>query len=272
MNRKKQQSDLIYQLGLLLSPLQDIADHPERYDANLRARASAKFFADVPKLEMELRSFCSGEPGHVYEREWIKLHGGLYTLCSRLYEDLDNPETLMALLEEKSAAIKDGILAIPVSTDAPILEAHTPFSTYCVIKDLCQTVAKRLIWVDRYLDASVFYRYLRDVPINVHVSLLTWPSKKRSATEFSEFIDASKLYAAEKNPNIYSLVVHEDIHDRWLRCDEQIYALGGSVKDAGQKSDFTLSKVDPSEKNFNKIDQLLSAGTELYGPKELTHR
>jgi hypothetical protein len=271
MNRKKQQSDLIFKLGLLLSPLQEIADHPEGHDAHSRARAGAKFFGDARKLESEVHSFTQGEPGHDYRREWRNLTTAFHTLDFGVQEHLDNPVALMALLKEESAAIIDGILAIPAPTDALILEAHTPFSTYCVVKDLCQTVAERLIWVDRYLDASVFYRYLRDVPINVHVTLLTWPGTKRNAKDFSEFMDVSRLYAAERGPDNYTLVVHLDIHDRWLCCDGQIYALGGSVKDASRKSYFTLSKVDPTVENFDKINQLLSTGTEIYGPTQPKH-
>ncbi len=271
MNFKKQQVDLIFKLGLLLSPLQEIANHPERHDAHSRARAAAKFSADAPKFEGEVHSFTQSEPGHDYQREWHKLHLAFHTLHDGVREHLDNSVALSALLKEQHVAIRDGILAIPVCTDAVILEAHSPFSTYCVVKDLCQTVTERLIWVDRYLDSSLFHRYLRDVPISVNVTLLTWPGSKRTAKEFSEFLEVSRLYAAERGPDNYRLVVHSYIHDRWLCCDGQIYALGGSVKDASWKSPFTLSKVDPTADNFHKIDQLLNTGTEIYGPTQHEH-
>jgi hypothetical protein len=173
MNLKEQQADLIFKLGLLLSPLQEIADHPERHDAHSRARAGGKFFADAPKPESEVRSFTQREPGHDYQREWRKLHVAFHALRDGVREHLDNPVALSALLKEQYAAIRNGILAIPVSVDAVILEAHSPFSTYCVVKDLCQTVTERLIWVDRYLDSSLFHRYLRDVPIMIGGSVVT---------------------------------------------------------------------------------------------------
>jgi hypothetical protein len=197
--------------------------------------------------------------------EWRDIHLTFQTLYLGIKDHIDNPVAFEALLKEKSEAIRNGILAIHVPTDARILEAHTPFSTYCIVKDLCQTVAERLIWVDRYLDDSLFYRYLRDVPFNVEVILLTWPEtkRKRNSKDFSEFVEASKLYAAERGPDNYKLIVHEEIHDRWLCCDEQIYVLGGSIKDASIKNYFTLSKVDPTEENFIKIDQLISTGEEI---------
>ena len=263
MNRKEQQSDLIYKLGLLFGPLHEIANHPERFNAHSRSKIGAKFFAEIPKFEGEVNSFTRSEPGHVYQREWRNLHSAFHALSSGIEEHLENPAALKALLEEKSEAIIKGILAIPVPTESLILEAHTPFSTYCIVKDLCQTVAERLIWVDRYLDASLFYRYLRDIPINVEVTLLTWPETKRNSKDFSQFVEASTLYAAERGPDNYKLIVHEDIHDRWLCCDDQIYVLGGSIKDASKKNYFTLSKVDPTQENLIKIDQLISTGEEI---------
>lgn len=272
MERKKQQADLIYKLGLLLGPLKDIADNPQSYNSESRARAGAKFFANAPKFQSEVQSFTRGEPGHDYEREWRHIHTALHTLDDGVRNQLDNPQALSALLEEKSAAIRKGILAIPSSIDALILEAHTPFSTYCVVKDLCQTATERIIWVDRYLDASLFHRYLRDVPKDVKITLLTWPGTKRSkARDFPEFLDVSRLYAKERGSDNYNLVVHSDIHDRWLCCDQQIYAFGGSVKDASQKSYFTLTKVDLTRENLQKIDKLLKSGTEIYGPTHTIH-
>lgn len=271
MERKKQQADLIYKLGLLLGPLKDIADNPQLHTNESRARAGAKFFAVAPKFESEVQSFTRGEPGHHYDREWRYIHTELHTLNDGVRNQLDNPQALSALLEEKSAAIRKGILAIPASADALILEAHTPFSTYCVVKDLCQTATERIIWVDRYLDASLFYRYLRDVPNDVKVTLLTWPSTKRKARDFSEFLDVSRVYAKERGPDNYQLVVHLDIHDRWLCCNQQIYAFGGSVKDASQESYFTLTKVGPTLENLQKIDKLLKSGTEIYGPTHPIH-
>lgn len=219
MNRKKQQSNLIYKLGLIIGPLKEIADYPERFNKHSRSRMGAKFFAEIPKFESEVVSFTKGEPGHNYRREWRNLHHAFHALSSGIEEHLENPEALKAYLEEKSEAIIKGILEIPVPTESLILEPYSPFSTYCIVKDLCQTVVERLIWVDRYLDASLFYRYLRDIPINVKVTLITWPKTKRNSKDFSQFIEASTLYAAERSDN-YKLIIHEEIHDRWLCCDE----------------------------------------------------
>lgn len=266
MNRRRQQAELVYKVGLLLAPLQDIVDNPESHDKNSRARAAAKYFADLPKVENAIREFTENEPGHKYETEWVDINWGFIGLLTSIKDEIDNPKTFKTLLEEKSSEIINGILAIPVPESAPILEAHTPFSTYCFIKDMCQTVAEQIIWIDRYLDASLFYRYLHDVPTTVKVTLVM------SSQEIdSQFKDISKLFADERGPDNYRLVVQDDFHDRWLICDERMYVLGGSVKHAGQKSDFTIANLEATAENIDRKEQLLKTGVEIFGPSEPNH-
>ena len=48
---------------------------------------------------------------------------------------------------------------------------------------------------------------------------------------YDEFIDVSRSFSQERGPDKYRLLVEEAFHDRWLRCDEQLFHLGGSIKD-----------------------------------------
>ena len=268
MERKKQQVELIYKLGLLLSPLQDIVDHPDKHTHESRAYVAARYFADSERFTQEINSFMIGESGHRFEREWVATRRRLLGINRDVREHLDDPQTLSVYLEDKRNAIINNILAVPISIDASILEAHSPFSTYCVVKDLCQAVTQRLTWVDGYIDATLFYRYLRDVGNNVQVTLLTFPQTKRKQLDFVQLLDVSRLYAVERGPNNYRLITNEAIHDRWLCCDEQLYILGGSVKDASFRGSFTLTKLDPTVENYQRIDQLMQTGTEVFG---ITH-
>ena len=267
MDRKSQQSDLIYQLGLLLSPLQDVADHPDHYDDHSKAQARAKFTADLGKFLQNVRSFTIGEPGLEYTTEYERVHQAMHAMKKAAWKHIDAPGTFPDLLKQYRTIASDAIMLIPVTPSSEIFEAHTPFSTYCALKDLCQTVSRRLIIIDPYLDVSVFSRYLRDIPDNVQVTLLTNPGR----TQEREFSEISRVYAAERGPDKYRLIVHqgtrqEKLHDRFLCFDDEIYQLGGSIKDAGRKSDFTLSKMDP--KNFPEIDRLIESGTEIFGPNQ----
>ncbi len=142
--RKKQQVDLIFKLGLLLAPLREIADHPEKHDATSRSRAQAKVVADAPRLEMELNKFATGEPGHKYQSEWMQCHKGTHFLQNHDFRQ-DNPEILSDLLDKSYNLIRDALMSIPVPDIASILRAYTPFSTYCVLKDLFQTTTQKLV-------------------------------------------------------------------------------------------------------------------------------
>ena len=275
MDRREQQTHLIFELGLLLSPLYHVADRLEGRDAEFRAKARARFFSEVERLETEVRSFVRAEPGHDYRIEWNDIHQAFHTLKSGIGETWNTPDRLSALLDQKAAEIRQGILSIPVSTNAAILDALTPFSTHCIVYDLCQGASDRVMWVDRYFDGALFHRYLRNVRRTVNVTLVTWPASKklskRASREFNEFLDISKLYAQERGPTDYRLVTHTAAHDRWLCCDSEIYQLGGSIKDIGKQASFTLSKVDPTPTNFQQIERLAKGGTELFGPAQTTH-
>lgn len=275
MDRKKEQAELIFMLGQLFGPLLDIAQNPDQYEPWEISKTLAKFFHNRPKFHQAFLDFTTSEPGHNYLIEWgegANLIGNIENWAARCSND---NKKLLNLFIEKRQLILDIILSIPVSTNSAILDAHTPFSTYCFIKDRCMTVKDRLVWVDRYMDASLFYRFLRDVPIKAKVILITWPSSRmqsnKDKSRFAEFIDISRLFASERGPSFYRLVANEDIHDRWLCCDKQILALGGSIKDAGHNDYLTVSSVEASDKNINKIDELASNGQEIFGPSQTNH-
>ena len=143
---------------------------------------------------------------------------------------------------------------------------------FCRVKTLCETCQTKLVYVDRYLDHSIFHRYLWHVPGQVEITLVTWPREKyQNKQRYDELIDVSGLYAKERGSEKYRLVVASDFHDRWLQCDDQPFQLGGSLKDAGSNTPFTLSKMDPPAENLQKIKALIASGVEIFGPNKLQH-
>ena len=87
----------------------------------------------------------------------------------------------------------------------------------------------------------------------------------------ADFLAVSRLFAKERGPHAYRLVMHPKFHDRWLRCDGRICVLGGSVKDAAMKSDFTIGTLDPSASNMKKLDDTVAEAAELFGPSSTAH-
>lgn len=163
----------------------------------------------------------------------------------------------------------EAILTIPTDVDSQILEAHSPFQAYCRIKAFCETTGQRLVWADPYMGPGLFHRYLNGLPEQVEVALVT--KDRSSTTEYADFLDVSRLFAQERGSNKYRLVTEQGFHDRCLRCDDQLYHLGGSAKDAGRRSDFTITKMEPTAENFKQLDDLFNGGTELFGPTNPNH-
>ena len=55
------------------------------------------------------------------------------------------------------------------------------------------------------------------------------------------------LFAAEY-PN-YERKLFSDLHDRYLINETNAYSLGGSIKDAAKKSDFSIMQVTEDKRN-----------------------
>ncbi|MBW9264918.1 MAG: hypothetical protein K1563_12785 [Candidatus Thiodiazotropha sp. (ex. Lucinisca nassula)] len=273
MDRKRQQADIIFRLGRLLGPLEFAASFPDRFDADEQERICARFLADLPIFYNEVVQFCDGEAGHRYGRQQEVIAG-----C---YNDLQNKavhtqriEDLQSPLQVNRDRIIEQVLSIPVPIDSTIYEARTPFSTYCLVKDLCSTSRQQLVLLDRYFDQTVFHRFFTDTPSATQVTLVTLPSSqirsKNDRKRHSEFIDVSRLFAQERGPQGYRLIENGNFHDRWLRCDDKLFTLGGSIKDL-DRGPFTISRLDSIDQNKQQFNDAISQGTELFGPTQSTH-
>ena len=159
-----------------------------------------------------------------------------------------------------------------------ILEAQTPFSTYCTIKDLIESDADNsVVWIDAYMNSSIFHRFLRSIGDNVSVTLVSCEPKttaaKHERNQWNSFLDISRLYALERGASRYRLVVHKGLlHDRWLLLDDKrLYLLGASVKDAGQRHYCTLTRLDGSTENLKRIKEHIDSGTEFFGSNTPQH-
>jgi hypothetical protein len=275
MDRKREQAELLVLLGRLFGPMLSYADNPGTVSLPDRARVFARFFADRPRFLQAFIAFTQSEPGHLYlieQAEGVRQIGNLEHFLQPV---LASPEAQSHLILEKYKAVLDIIQSIPVVADSAIIEASSPFAAYCFLRDRAATVKRRIDWVDRYMDASLFHRFLRDTPLDAVVTLVTWPEAKLSSAKdksrYNAFIDVSRIFAAERGIDHYSLLTHDKIHDRWLRCDDELYSLGGSAKDAGQSTDFTVSRIEPYAANMKQVDELVANGKRLFGPGQLEH-
>ncbi len=269
MKRKEQQAELIYKLGLLLRPIQDLIDYADRQTPQTRSRACAKFASDLTAYHQGVMAFTRSEPGHLYDIEWNSVHYCLNRFGRELDDKRDQTVRLGIAVEAVRTKVSRIILSIPTEVDTEVLEAHSPFQAYCKLKVFCEATNQKLIWADPYMAAGLFHRYLNGLPDSVAVVLVT--KDRGNSAEYQSFLDISRLYAMERGSSKYTLVVEPTNHDRWMRCDDQIYHLGGSAKDAGRKSAFTITKLEPTPENFQRLDTLIASGTEIFGLTTLSH-
>jgi hypothetical protein len=268
MNRKRDQAELYFKLGQLFGPMLKVAENPDSYDSDDRTRIQARFCAEVTTAVAAIDQYCQGEPGHVYASQSSTAKQQIYSLRSLL------PNDAIQSVKALSENCFNALFSIPVPIESAIHEAHTPFSTYYLLRDICSTARQRIVWIDRYFDQTIF-RYFWDTPLTAPITLVTWPKTQfiqaRDIRRYDDFMDASRLFAQQHGPNAYRLIIDDQIHARFLQVDGTMLALPDSVKDLGSGTTFTISKLDSTRKNQDEFDEPIKRGTEVFGPKQRTH-
>lgn len=265
-----EKGQLIFELGLLLGPVREVIDDPSIFDSNQRATIRARYRVDSDAFRGRVLSFCR-RPGADFDTEFSLVRNELNNLLLAVNANLVNaPDALASSIDHLLPQIIEGIQAIPAEIETTIHETNTPFSTHCRLLDIVSAASGDVTVVDRYLDSSIFYRYLRFAHESVPVTVITREPRSTSA-DFNGFLDASRLFAAERGPSTYRLLYEQSFHDRWLKCGSDLYHLGGSVRHAGFQSPFTLSKIDPTDSNFGVFDSVTAAAREIFGPANPNH-
>jgi hypothetical protein len=263
MDRLQEKHGLYVKLGVLFGPLFRLAEHPEQYDTQERAETVARFYAERGSLQNDFQRFSAGQPGHLYLSENIRFH----TALDRLRGRLEAGHALADVVQQQFSEAQAALDAVPIPRTSVILEAGSPFTAYCRLRELCEVDATAaLIWLDPFMSASNFHRYLTGVRSGVPITLVTSEpgphAGRRDQTRWAEFLDVSRLFAAERGQALYTLVVQPNLHDRWVVFDDKrIYSLGGSAKDAADRDYFTITTVEASAENLQKIRNHITTGT-----------
>jgi hypothetical protein len=277
MDCLEKKSDLQFKLGALFGPLLRIAERPAEYDEQEVSEAVARYCYEYPKFFEEMKVFCQSQPGCTYQvemnRMWMGLQGVMTDIC---HEQAKFSDVVIKRINQARAALN----SIPVPRDSVILEAGSPFTAYCKIRDLCQAdTTRELALVDAYIDDTVFHRFLRSVRADVAITLVTSDLRpgagKKDQQRLAEFLDVSRLFAQERASTHYQLILQQSgvLHDRWMRFDgKRLISLGGSPKDAGDRQYFTLAFIDATLDNLRAFQNHIDSGTEYYGPSTTTHR
>lgn len=267
-SRKEQQADLLIQFGALIAPLEELVTYPDKQTAQTRSKASAKFTHDRGIFQQSLENFARGEPGHQYKVEKQEISSALNAFTGTMTSFRDDTLQLAKKLQHVRDVTTRNILAIPCGLDAPVLEAGSPFAAFVKLRSICETANTHLFFVDPYMGQGPVRRYFHGIPDHVSVNVIT---KRRTGQEFADFIDVSELFSHQRGPSLYRLMYHPGFHDRYLQCDNSVYHLGGSLKDAGRKSDYAITQVQAEPDNDAAIQALVQASTEVFGPSNPNH-
>ncbi len=273
MDRLQEKHDIYVKLGMLFGPLFHLIENPVEYDEQEKAETLARYFAEYPVLFQTFYDFCKSQPGHQYA---IEIHN--FSMALDAFKDrLIHGMLLADVVRSSFLDAKSALDAVPIPRTSVILEAGSPFTAYCRLRELCESnTSKSITWLDPFMSASLFHRFIAHLRPGVMVTLVTSEpgekAGKKDKSRWEEFLDISRLYAQEVGSQFYSLVLQSDLHDRWVVFDEKrIFSLGGSAKDAGNKDYFTIASVEATEENMGKIAHQITTGQVVFGVDNPTH-
>ena len=251
--------ELLTLLGMLIRPISDLLEDDSSGTAIRHVRA--RFRADYKNLMQSVSVVCRPNPQLSYDEELIAVKRKAWQFDALMTALLDGRprEALLEEFHEIAAGTANLIRDIPADDLSSILPAASPFNAYQTLRALCGSAQERLELFDPYADGHTIVRYLSEAAPSVAVRLVT-SSKAigaKSAVHDSHLRSVADLFGQERG-NLFSLLVNQDLHDRHLRVDDAIYHLGGSVKDAGRRSPYTITQVNDSPTTSVALDQILA--------------
>ena len=245
-----------------------------------RLRIEQQFKRDLKDWCERLDAFCDCM-GVKYDFEY----GEIVDLTQRLHLNLNCTTSLSSIellqlcrrgLQANYFKTIEWIRAVPVDIGDIIFEPNNPYRSYLLFRSLCSNASRRIEIFDPYLDATVFHRYLSDIQSDVDVKVITdetiMLSRKKKDEPIRDRIVAVSELLAHERPEHYRFLVVPSLHDRHLRVDDDLFHLGGSMKDAAKNDPFTLGRLDTTDAVNTVLDGYVSAATPWYHPGLPNHR
>lgn len=262
-----QKSQLIYEFGILVQSLEELARTKQLMSLNDYRIAIAKVQTGDGVWRHQVKEFTTFAPdisfnqeyqdiSHVPERCWGILKGIINDPVLQ-----NNPSQLKGRVEHEIASARENffnyIERIPIEWEPVVFEANTPFTSYLRIKESIVSVKQRLHYFDRYLKPDFFPLFLASVENDVSIRLVTTTGNMQFG--ISSVAAVSRL--AQQQFADYQLieVAPTDLHDRNLRVDNQIFSLGPGLDRAGM----ALTNFGPSDSSAEahaQFDQIIAKG------------
>lgn len=262
-----QREQLIYELGLLLQPLESLVRAACPPTVGEYRLAVAKVRAGDGAWRNRVRAFTTFAPdiflldefqsiAHVPER----LLGALAAPINSPGADANREELqkeVGRLLSNALASFKELLSHVPVDWEPVVFEANTSFTSYLRIKECLAVVNHRLDYFDRYLKPQFFELFLAPIGTTVAIRLVTTAG---DSTYGVAAVRAVASLARQQFKDFQLVEVSPSaLHDRNLRVDDQVFTLGPGVDRAG----IALTNFGPADSSpaaHRELDRIITGG------------
>lgn len=250
---QQEQQNVVIRIGAFLTPIKDFieksqADLSYADDIN-NIRRLQPHVGDISFLT-QINDFLRKYNYSTYYGEILTPYHHLASLLAiqTLPRKKKKPEEFLENIRKWTEAISEAAIAI-AQIPSPSIDAHikaqSPFQAYCFFTGLLLSVKDFFYLVDPYLDVSIFYNYFFRLPKTTKIQIASSPEKwNRTAKEQIEALEP--LFQSEY-PN-YSRKNIADLHDRFIITETAAFQLGGSLKDAAKKSDFSVVQISEARR------------------------
>ena len=176
-----QKSQLIYEFGILIQPLEELARAEQPPFVDEYRIAIAKVQAGDSAWRIQVREFTTIAPDIMFNREFQdishvpeKCLGALNGIINDPVLK-DDPNQLNERVKQEVANARERFFEyidrIPIEWEPVVFEANTPFTSYLRIKESIVSVKQRLHYFDRYLKPDFFSLFLG--PVLIFLSLFS---------------------------------------------------------------------------------------------------
>lgn len=152
-------------------------------------------------------------------------------------------EDFMAGMKQWYRIMSEGLIAIsqiPLPSTNINIKAQSPFQAYCFFVHLFAGVREFLYIIDPYIDATIFHLYFYRLPSALKIQIASSPERwNKNVKEEIEVVES--LFSSEYAN--YIRKVYADLHDRFIITETAAFQIGGSLKDAARKADFSIVQI-----------------------------
>ena len=262
-----QKSQLIYEFGILIQPLEQLARMAGTPALNDYRIAAAKVQGGDGAWRQKVKEFTTFAPdiffsqehqdiSHVPERCWGAIKGIIND--PELQNEQDKvKEKFEEVVEDARRQFFEYIERIPIEWEPVVFEANTPFTSYLRIKECIVSVGQRLHYFDRYLKRDFFSLFLPTVAKDIEIRLVT--TQGNADYGVKSVLSLSSLANCEFSDYKLIQVDPSCLHDRNLRVDNNVFSLGPGVDRAGM----ALTNFGPSDNSteaHSEFDRIIANG------------